>query len=127
MINFVPTMATKRLAQRMLRQAAVTNGPDAARLLADVQPDQLYALVGFLLTSAEANGKTGGIQIANRFTVDERKAGHSRYRAGARDPLTIAQHREYARLYMRRYRQKTTRKVPRETTRERRAGLREAS
>jgi hypothetical protein len=105
----------------MLRQAAITSGLDAARLLGDVHPDQLYALVGLLLTNAQANGKTGGRQIANQCSEDERKAGHRRFRAGARDALTVAQHREYARLYMRRYRQRTGQQMPR------RAMLREAS
>lgn len=40
-------------------------------------------------------------RLPDRFTPEQRRAGHSKYVQGARDPLTIEQHREWERVWKR--------------------------
>jgi hypothetical protein len=103
--NLVPTPATRALARRMRARAEQTSGAEAAMLLAELDPHQIYALVGLLLGDRTTPlTKNGRPRLADRFTDAQRRHGYARYRQGARDATTVAQYREYQRVQMRKYR-----------------------
>lgn len=111
--NLIPNAATKALAQRMIDDAHRSTGPDAAALLSDVAPDQLYALVGILLTRIKRRERMsdGRLRLVDQFSEVERRAANRRYAQGDRDPLTVAQRREYVRVGVRRARARAQRRA----------------
>lgn len=102
-LNVVPTTYTRRIVEQMISAAAEETGPDAVlKLLPKVEPRQVPALVGLLLTNTKVTRKMGRPRLPERFTDAERKAANNRYKKGARDPETVAAWREYQRLCQRR-------------------------
>lgn len=72
------------------------------RLLPHVEPDQVPALIGVLLTQAKPRQRSGRRLLPLVFTERERLDGNARYKKGHRDELTMAQWREYQRVNQRR-------------------------
>jgi hypothetical protein len=103
LINVVPTVHTKDIANAMLRHAREEGGADAAaKLLPLVPADQWPALIGLLLTGQRIKQLPGRPRKPLIYTEAERLDGNRRYKAGERDPDTIAKWREYQRESQRR-------------------------
>jgi hypothetical protein len=102
----VPSVATRKLARRMISTATKTTGADAALLLRDCHPDQVAALIGLLLTAVKIGGiHDGRPRLPDRFTPEQRREGNRLYKQGDRREWVIEAKREYQRHYMRRHRQ----------------------
>lgn len=108
-MNVVATRTTRKAADRMMRLAAKVGGPEAARrVLPDLEPGQLAALVGLLLRPAR-HGVTesrGRPVLPTTMSDEAMRRGYSQYRQGVRNDFTITAMREYTRLNKRSERQR---------------------
>lgn len=108
LVNIVPTDATRRLARSMMADARRTTGGDAAlKHLPELQPEQLVALIGALLTQIKVTEKVGRPPLPLELAEDERRRCHAAYRNGDRTPEVVAGEREYQRVNQRARRQRT--------------------
>lgn len=106
-MNLVPNKRTRQLAQIMVRHAHRETGLDAAaRWLPEVEPDQVGALIGLLLTNVKVQERQIAPRREDQFTDAERKAGYAAYKKGSRSEWAIECFREYQRLAARRARRR---------------------
>lgn len=102
LVNVVPTEQTRRVAAAMMHQARQSTGADAAlRHLPDLQPEQLTALVGLLLTQIKVISKSGRPTMPLTLSEEERRRGYAAWRRGERTPFTERAYREYQRANQR--------------------------
>jgi hypothetical protein len=100
--NLVPTAATRALAARAIYEAEKQTGPDAALLaVRNVEPDQVAALIGVILTATKVHKKIGRPRVPVQFPPDERRRLHTLYKNGDRSPETLEGEREYQRVNQR--------------------------
>lgn len=100
--NLVPTPETRALATRAIYAAEQRTGADAALLIyREVDPDQLPALLGLVLTATKAHKKLGRPRIPLQFSADERRELHKLYKRGGRSRRVTAGEREYQRVNQR--------------------------
>lgn len=105
-MNVVPSAATRRLAERMVAEAERSTTADVVlRCLPDVQPGQVPALIGLLLTSTKVHKKVGRPARPITYSEPERREANRRYRAGERDdPWVTEGYRQYQVVAVRRSR-----------------------
>lgn len=97
-VNVVPTKRTRRLAAVMVHDAHQSTGPDAAlRHLGRIEPEQVTALVGLLLTQVKVVSKSGRPQLPLTLSAEDRLRGYSAWRRGDRSPFAELAVREYRR------------------------------
>lgn len=101
-MNLVPTVRTRNLADQLIQNVirqdstgidAVLNHVD--RL--DKTGDQLYALLGVILTQVRINYRAGRPRVDITLTEEQRRAAHTAYARGERDPWTWDGERQYQR------------------------------
>ncbi|MBZ5736469.1 hypothetical protein K8Z61_18415 [Nocardioides sp. TRM66260-LWL] len=112
-INVVPNHRTRAVATRMVRLAEERNGADAVlECIADVDPQQIPALIAVLLTSTKVHKKTGRPPMPIQFDHADRLRGYRQYRQGSRTEFAVAAYREYQRINRRKQRQRDGTRAP---------------
>lgn len=98
----IPTPKTRRLADVMVRAAETTTGHDAAlQYLKHVEPAQIPALVGVLLTATKQHKKVGRTPLPITYSRKDQLKAKARYKAGHRDEWTVEGRRQYERVMLR--------------------------
>ena len=100
-LNVIPTLRTRALASILIQEAREATGVDAVLNHIDhldADPDQLYALIGVLLTHTKIHKKAGRPRLRLVFTPEERRAANAAYKKGDRTPEVVAAYREYQRV-----------------------------
>lgn len=97
-LNLVPSRATRQLAERMIYDAQQTTGADVVLAhIRSINPTQVPALIGILLTATKPHRKLGRPIVPLTLSPDERREAHRLYKQGDRTEWVVLGQREYQR------------------------------